>query len=203
MPAINDVTGDTIQSRALSSSARDSWDHIFIKKSAFDWIQSEGIDMVNFAGWDSNESEDKPIPLSKVISKTEFDRRIEKSKIRYRKQCLPIPNDINISPLCLILERNGLNRGRLLSQPSDIYADLNPDNEIIFNASVWNKAEGKIWHGSLDLTEDLHKLKKAALDMNEKIYVLDEEEGRFENCSLTIDRMEMYARLVITPEDGI
>lgn len=72
--------------------------------------------------------------------------------------------------------------GQMLSGSKSGYLDRHPKNVAIFNANVCVKA-GKVWFGDLDLTKSLAKLKELAKVLNEKVYVLYEMDGRFQNES--------------------
>lgn len=63
------------------------------------------------------------------------------------------------------------------------YRFNNPFNVVVFNANVCTKTAGKIWHGDLDITKSLPKLKKLAKELNEQIYVIYEMGARFETES--------------------
>jgi hypothetical protein len=45
MAATNDITGDSIQSRILSSDGRNNWDTIFRKKTALEWLKELKLDL--------------------------------------------------------------------------------------------------------------------------------------------------------------
>jgi hypothetical protein len=55
-----------------------------------------------------------------------------------------------------------------------------PGHLTVFNANVCTKA-GKIWFGDLDVTQNEAKLKALAEALGEKVYVLREMDGRFDN----------------------
>jgi hypothetical protein len=69
--------------------------------------------------------------------------------------------------------------GRMISySKSDYVVERHPDHVAVFNANVCI-AEGKLWHGDLDLTLDEPKLAALAEQISEIVYVLYERDGRF------------------------
>jgi hypothetical protein len=92
-----------------------------------------------------------------------------------------------------LLER--LNFGRMLSGSKSGYMNANPDHEVYFNANVFTR-EGKLWWGDLDITIDAEKLQNIAEAMGEKLYVLREMDGRFENEE--ISEIEIMKKAVFT-----
>jgi len=70
--------------------------------------------------------------------------------------------------------------GRMIAGSKTMYFMQHPDNMTVFNANVC-VAQGKIWHGDLDVTFDEPKLKKLAETLGLKIYVLRESDARFDN----------------------
>lgn len=73
MAAKNDITGDSIQSRILSSDGRSNWDTIFRKKTASEWLKelNLSLDISNEKVYDS-----EGINPNTLISKLEFYKRI-------------------------------------------------------------------------------------------------------------------------------
>ena len=70
--------------------------------------------------------------------------------------------------------------GRMMCGSKTSYFNTYPDNLTVFNANVCTKA-GKIWYGDLDVTRDEHMLKALAEALDEKVYVLREMDGRFDD----------------------
>lgn len=70
--------------------------------------------------------------------------------------------------------------GQMLSGSKVMYVRQFPDNVAIFNANVCT-SKGKIWFGDLDVTKDQEKLRTLAEALGEKVYVLREHDGRFDN----------------------
>lgn len=55
-----------------------------------------------------------------------------------------------------------------------------PGHIVVFNANIC-VAAGKIWFGDMDVTKDEAKLKALAEAIGERVYVLRESDGRFDN----------------------
>jgi hypothetical protein len=70
--------------------------------------------------------------------------------------------------------------GRMLSVDKSRYTLRFPDNVVVFNSNVCTEA-GKIWFGDVDVTKDEDKFKALAEALGEKVYVLRELDGRFDN----------------------
>jgi hypothetical protein len=71
--------------------------------------------------------------------------------------------------------------GRMLSGSKSGYDKAHPGNVVVFNANVCTKKLGKIWFGDIDVTRDEAKLKELAGKLGEPVYVLYEQDARFEN----------------------
>lgn len=74
--------------------------------------------------------------------------------------------------------------GRLLSYSKSSYREMNPDNEVYFNANIFVLGEGKVWHGDIDVTKDKEKLERIASASGNDLFILREYDGRFENEDL-------------------
>jgi hypothetical protein len=81
MPAKNDITGHTIQTKGvLSKQGRDNWDRIFGKKrSAYEWLKecpwvSQIFDP---DGWRYNDG----VTLDTPITKEDFQKRLNESTL--------------------------------------------------------------------------------------------------------------------------
>ncbi len=70
--------------------------------------------------------------------------------------------------------------GRMISADKVGYSNRFPDNVVVYNSNVCT-AEGKIWFGDVDVTKDGAKLTALAEALGEKVYVLREMDGRFDN----------------------
>ena len=66
----------------------------------------------------------------------------------------------------------GLSLNRMICSSKEMYRHYNPNNFVIFNASVVTKKDGKIWEGDLDITKDKGKLKEIAEEIGRTLYVL-------------------------------
>jgi len=73
MAAKNDITGDSIQSRILSSDGRSNWDTIFRKKTASEWLKELNLSL-DISDNDCYDSEG--ITPETLISKLEFYKRV-------------------------------------------------------------------------------------------------------------------------------
>lgn len=82
-------------------------------------------------------------------------------------------------------DAEGLRVGRMISGSKSAYRERHPDHEVCFNANVFSAQQGKIWYGDLDLTLDSEKLDRIAESLGEKLYVVREMDGRFENETLS------------------
>lgn len=70
--------------------------------------------------------------------------------------------------------------GRMIDASKSDYCRRHPTNVVVFNSNVCTK-DGKIWYGDIDVTLDEDKLKTLAEAIGEKVYVLYEMDGRFDN----------------------
>lgn len=82
------------------------------------------------------------------------------------------------------LKENKFYIGRMISGSKSFYRNLNPYNQVIFNANVFihnGECFEKIWYGDLDITKDGYLLKEIGFNNEIILYVLSEMDGRFEN----------------------
>lgn len=77
MAAKNNITGDEIKSRILSSEGRKNYDQIFAKKSAYEWLKDESVVLLDPDGW----RHDDGVTLDSLISYKEFQRRLAESTV--------------------------------------------------------------------------------------------------------------------------
>jgi hypothetical protein len=84
-------------------------------------------------------------------------------------------------------------KGRMLSGSKSAYYLQHPDHVTVFNANVCVRSRGKIWHGDLDITDDIADLKRLALSCGETVYVLREMDARFQS-----EAAPLYDRAVAT-----
>ncbi len=75
----------------------------------------------------------------------------------------------------------GLNISRLISASKSSYRERKPNNLVYFNANIFVYDYGKIWWGDIDITEDHIKLNEIAKKLNVHLYILSEQDGRFDN----------------------
>jgi len=83
----------------------------------------------------------------------------------------------------IFLEHLGIN-GRMISGSKSGYRKQNPKSIAVFNANIVAESDGKlekVWFGDLDITLDEIALRKIALAIKKKIWVLPEMAARFEN----------------------
>jgi hypothetical protein len=91
-------------------------------------------------------------------------------------------------------------QGRMLDASKTWYRTKFPTHEVVFNANIATKKQGKIWQGDLDLTTDIDALKRFSVECNEEIYILREMDGRFKN-----EKTPRFERFVmrITPRGDV
>lgn len=96
----------------------------------------------------------------------------------------PLPVDLEFKPIQVtkVFESQGLHLGRCFGSKSG-YANTHPKRDFIPNANVFNKRNGKVWWGDLDLERDKPALEIIARRLRCRLYVLGEFEGRFENAA--------------------
>jgi hypothetical protein len=70
--------------------------------------------------------------------------------------------------------------GKMISSSKSFYRKNFPDHLVVFNANIFI-GKIKIWYGDIDVTLSLDKLKEISSIIGEKIYLLSEMDGRFEN----------------------
>jgi hypothetical protein len=72
--------------------------------------------------------------------------------------------------------------GTMIAGSKSGYRNRNPNNLAIFNANIiaMTAVPEKIWHGDLDLTLSIDKIKELSCDLNVEIRVLREMDARFE-----------------------
>ena len=70
--------------------------------------------------------------------------------------------------------------GRMISASKCDYSRTYPEHVVVFNSNICTES-GKIWYGDIDVTLDEDKLKLLADELDEKIYVIYEMDGRFDN----------------------
>lgn len=93
-------------------------------------------------------------------------------------------NEMSNEKKLVVLEHLGHN-GAMIGGSKGQYRYNNPDNLIVFNANVVTKEGEKIWYGDLDLSanngESELVLRRLAVALNTRLYVLYEMDARFEN----------------------
>jgi hypothetical protein len=78
-----------------------------------------------------------------------------------------------------IFGKHLLNEGRMISGSKSGYWERHKENLIVFNANIVTEKSGKVWFGDLDVTLDFDKLKDAANELGEDLYILRESDARF------------------------
>ena len=86
--------------------------------------------------------------------------------------------------------------GRMVSPSKSFYSDNHPTHQVVFNSNVCIKGS-KVWYGDLDLTLFSKKLQTLSDMLKEKVYVLYESDGRFEN-----EEKPLLEKAVVTFEPG-
>jgi hypothetical protein len=83
----------------------------------------------------------------------------------------------------IIMETLGYH-GKMISGSKSGYSSSKPKNLPVFNSNVIASLSGelvKIWHGDIDITLSIEKLKELSTHLDAEIYVLREMDARFEN----------------------
>lgn len=93
---------------------------------------------------------------------------------------------------------HGFPLGRLICGSKSAYTKRYPDHDVVFNANIITKKRGKIWYGDIDLTIDADKLNELSKELGETIYVLYENDCRFENENKPIDELIKLAKWAST-----
>jgi len=89
----------------------------------------------------------------------------------------------------LYFYENKLSTGRMIASSKSSYRQINPNNQIVFNANIITEKSGKVWHGDLDITKDKDMLKKIASELGETLYVLYEMDCRFDTEKDSIEEL--------------
>jgi len=79
-------------------------------------------------------------------------------------------------------EIHGLPMGRCFGSKSG-YRNTHPKCDFIPNANVFTRRGGKVWFGDLDLERDRPALDLVARRLRCRLYVLSEQDGRFEEAT--------------------
>lgn len=77
-----------------------------------------------------------------------------------------------------VMRNHGFEVSRMIAYSRRVYLSRRPNNQALFNANVVTD-QGKIWFGDLDLTDDSEKLQDAANELRTDLYILREEDYRF------------------------
>lgn len=80
MAAKNDITGDSIKSKALSKQGQENWDRIYAKKSGLEWLKGEIVELLDPDGWRLDDG----VTLETPITYEEFSRRIPYCTVMYK-----------------------------------------------------------------------------------------------------------------------
>lgn len=98
-----------------------------------------------------------------------------------------------------VFEQQQLFVARMVGGSKTVYRNTHPDNEVYFNANIFTEEQGKVWYGDLDLTLDTRALKKVAKQLNTKLYILREMDGRFGTEQLGPEWVKSKAVSVVNP----
>lgn len=79
MASKNDITGDEIKSKALSSEGRKNWEKIFAKKTSHEWLAEAyaGILIYDPDGWRQGDG----VTLDTPITFSDFQYRLNLSTV--------------------------------------------------------------------------------------------------------------------------
>jgi hypothetical protein len=89
MAAKNNITGDEIKSKSLSSKGRENWDKIFAKKPATEWAEMKKIVILDPDGFRYDDG----VTVHTPISYSEFSRRINECTCMFEDFYKNIPKD--------------------------------------------------------------------------------------------------------------
>jgi len=95
---------------------------------------------------------------------------------------LPVDLEFKQTQITEIFKSNGLPMGRCFGSKSG-YRLLHPKCDFIPNANIFNRRDGKVWFGDLDLSRDKPALELIAKRLRCRLHVLDEGDGRFKEAS--------------------
>ncbi len=82
-----------------------------------------------------------------------------------------------------LVEEQGLHCGRMVSGSKQAPKGC----KCVWNANLVSPSRGKFWYGDINLTKEGDKLKKAAEQAGEPIYVLYESDCRFRTENDSVD----------------
>jgi signal peptidase I len=109
-----------------------------------------------------------------------------------------IKHEFKIHPLYYdVLFKNKLDQGRIITNNQEEYCKQHQGDLVIFNANIIIPSEGKIWYGYLNITHDFDKLKNAADEINQDLYILMEGDANFGYEDDPITELLSRARTVI------
>lgn len=92
--------------------------------------------------------------------------------------------------------------GAMISESKSGYRDRHPDNVVVFNANLASKSYGKIWYGDIDITISKDKLFLAREAVGEDLYVLYEDDLRFDNEDKKLNEVLKYASAFYKVEEN-
>ena len=107
----------------------------------------------------------------------------------------PLPLNLVFEPgkLGAVFAQFGLPVGRCFGSKSG-YRRAHPRAVFMANANVFCLRHGKIWWGDLDLASDQTSLERIARQLGCRLYVLFEDDGRFESAVLPTAEIALRAR---------
>lgn len=94
---------------------------------------------------------------------------------------LPVDFEFKRKKATQTFESLGLPMGRCFGSKSG-YASAHSKHDFIPNANVFSRRGGKLWWGDLDLERDRPALERVARRLGCRLYVLSEQNGRFEEA---------------------
>lgn len=98
-----------------------------------------------------------------------------------------------------LFSRYGFMMGRMISGSKSGYHEKYPGHKVVFNANIVTESRGKVWYGDLDLTLDVTQLMNIAKELKEPLYILYENDARFENENQDFRFYKAKAVQVIEP----
>jgi len=92
-----------------------------------------------------------------------------------------------------IFEKHGLYPGRIISA----YKESPEGHVVVFNGNVVTEKAGKIWFGDLNITLEFDKLKEIADEISEDLYIVREQDARFEKENIGFKYWKEHAVEII------
>lgn len=94
---------------------------------------------------------------------------------------------------------NGLQQSRIIAFSKSNYKSDHPNDLVLFNANVLTASAGKIYYGDLNLTLEERKLQEIANTLSETLYILEQNDCRFENEFKSTEELLKKAIMIVKP----